>query len=56
MPTLAAVLSEDDRALLKLIHDQRLPSLTALDELTGWQMPNFSRTLRMIEGYVVWRH
>ena len=51
MPTLAAVLSEDNRALLRLIHDQRPSSLTALAELTGRQVPNLSRTLRMMEGY-----
>ena len=51
MPTLAAVLSEDNRALLRLIHDQRPPSLTALAELTGRQVPNLSRTLRMMERY-----
>ena len=50
-PTLAAVLSEDNRALLRLIHDQRPPSLTALAELTGRQVPNLSRTLRMMESY-----
>ena len=51
MPTLAAVLSEDNRALLRLIHDQCPPSLTALAELTGRQVPNLSRTLRMMENY-----
>ena len=51
MPTLAAVLSEDNRALLRLIHNQRPPSLTALAELTGRQVPNLSRTLRMMESY-----
>lgn len=51
MPTLAAVLSEDNRALLRLIHKQRPPSLTALAELTGRQVPNLSRTLRMMESY-----
>ena len=51
MPTMAAVLSEDNRALLRLIHDQRPPSLTALAELTGRQVPNLSRTLRMMESY-----
>ena len=51
MPTLAAVLSEDNRALLRLIHDQRPPSLTALAELAGRQVRNLSRTLRMMESY-----
>ena len=51
MATLAAVLSEDNRALLRLIHDQRPSSLTALAELTGRQVPNLSHTLRMMESY-----
>lgn len=51
MPMLAAMLFEDDWALLKLIHDQRPPFLTALAELTGRQAPNLSRTLRMMESH-----
>ena len=51
MATMAAVLSEDNQALLRLICDQRPKSLTELAELTGRQVPNLSRTLRMIEGY-----
>ena len=51
MATMAAVLSEDNRALLRVIRDQRPKSLTELAELTGRQVPNLSRTLRMMEGY-----
>ena len=51
MATMAAVLSEDNQALLRLIRDQRPKSLTALAELTGRQVPNLSRSLRMMEGY-----
>jgi predicted transcriptional regulator len=51
MATLAAVLSEDNRALLRTIRDQRPKSLTALAELTGRRVPNLSRSLRMMEGY-----
>ncbi len=51
MATMAAVLSEDNQALLRLIRDQRPKSLTELAELTGRQVPNLSRTLRMMEGY-----
>lgn len=51
MATLAAVLSEDNRALLRLMYDQRPPSLTVLARLTGRQVPNLSRTLRTMEGY-----
>ncbi|MDR2878132.1 MAG: helix-turn-helix domain-containing protein [Chromatiales bacterium] len=51
MATLAAVLSEDNRALLRVIRDQRPQSLTALAALTGRRVPNLSRSLRMMEGY-----
>ncbi len=51
MATMAAVLSEDNQALLRLIRDKRPKSLTELAELTGRQLPNLSRTLRMMEGY-----
>jgi len=49
--TMAAVLSEDNRAMLRLIHERKPKSLTELAELTGRQVPNLSRTLRMMEGY-----
>jgi predicted transcriptional regulator len=51
MATMAAVLSEDNQALLRLIRDQRPKSLTELAQLTGRQVPNLSRTLRMMESY-----
>ena len=51
MATMAAVLSEDNRALLRLIRDQRPKSLTELAALSGWRVPNLSRSLRMMEGY-----
>lgn len=51
MATMAAVLSEDNQALLRLIRDKQPKSLTALAELTGRQVPNLSRSLRMMEGY-----
>ena len=51
MATMAAVLSEDNQELLRLIHDKHPKSLTELAELTGRQVPNLSRTLRMMEGY-----
>lgn len=51
MATMAAVLSEDNQALLRLIRDRQPKSLTALAELTGRQVPNLSRTLRMMESY-----
>ena len=51
MATMAAMLSEDNQALLRLIRDRRPKSLTALAELTGRQAPNLSRSLRMMESY-----
>ena len=51
MATMAAVLSEDNQSLLRLIHEQRPKSLTELAKSTGRQVPNLSRTLRMMEGY-----
>jgi len=51
MATMAAVLSEDNRALLRVIRDQQPKSLTALAALTGRRVPNLSRSLRMMEGY-----
>jgi predicted transcriptional regulator len=51
MATMAAVLSEDNKALLRLIRDQRPKSLKELAELTGRQVPNLSRTVRMMKGY-----
>ena len=51
MATLAAVLSEDNLALLRLIREQRPKSLTALASLTGRQVPNLSRSLRKMQAY-----
>lgn len=51
MATLAAVLSEDNRALLLLIRQAKPKTMTELAALSGRQVPNLSRTLRMMEGY-----
>ena len=51
MATMAAVLSEDNRALLRVIRDQRPKSLTVLAALTGRRVSNLSRSLRMMESY-----
>ena len=51
MATMAAVLSEDNRALLCVIRDAKPRTLTELAALSGRQVPNLSRTLRMMEGY-----
>lgn len=49
--TMAAVLSEENRALLRVIRDAKPKTLTELAVLSGRQVPNLSRTLRMMEGY-----
>ena len=51
MASMAAVLSDDNRALLRTIRDQQPKSLTELAALTGRKVPNLSRTLRMMAGY-----
>ncbi len=51
MATMAAVLSEDNRALLRVIRDAKPKTLTALAALSDRQVPNLSRTLRMMAGY-----
>lgn len=51
MATMAAVLSEDNRALLRIIRDAKPKTLTELAVLSGRQVPNLSRTLRMMAGY-----
>ncbi len=51
MASLAAVLSDDNRALLRLIHERQPKSLTELGVLTGRKVPNLSRTLRTMAGH-----
>ncbi len=51
MATLAAVLPEDIRALLRLIRQAKPKTMTELAALLGRQVPNLSRTLRMMEVY-----
>lgn len=51
MASLAAVLSDDNRALLRLIDDRQPKSLTELAAWTGRRVPNLSRTLRTMAGY-----
>jgi predicted transcriptional regulator len=51
MASLAAVLSDDNRALLRTIRDQQPKSLTELAGLTGRKVPNLSRTLRTMASY-----
>ena len=47
----AKVLSDKNRALLKLIVEQEPQSLTALAEISGRAKSNLSRTLRTLERY-----
>lgn len=51
LASLAAVLSDDNRRLLRLIHDTQPRSLTKLAELSGRKVPNLSRTLRLMADY-----
>jgi predicted transcriptional regulator len=51
LASLAAVLSDDNRRLLRLIHDKQPKSLTELAELSERKVPNLSRTLRMMADY-----
>lgn len=51
LASLAAVLSDDNRRLLHLIHNKQPKSLTELAELSGRKVPNLSRTLRMMADY-----
>jgi predicted transcriptional regulator len=51
LASLAAVLSDENRALLRTIRDQKPKSLTELAELSGRKVPNLSRTLRMMSRY-----
>jgi len=48
LASLAAALSDDNRRLLRLIHDKQPKSLA---ELSGRKVPNLSRTLRMMSDY-----
>ncbi|MFM0297737.1 MULTISPECIES: HVO_A0114 family putative DNA-binding protein [Paraburkholderia] len=51
LASLAAVLSDDNRRLLRLIHEKRPKSLTELADLSGRKVPNLSRTLRLMADY-----
>ena len=47
----ARVLSDRNRELLKLIHEQQPDSLAELAEMSGRQKSNLSRTLKTMEHY-----
>ena len=47
----AAVLSDDNRELLRIIHDAKPQSIADLEQMTGRKASNLSRTLRTMENY-----
>ncbi len=51
MKSLAEVLSDENRALLKTIRETQPESLTCLAELTGRKPGNLSRTLKTMSRY-----
>ncbi len=51
MRSLAEVLSDENRALLKLISENHPESITSLAELTGRRTSNLSRTLKTMANY-----
>jgi predicted transcriptional regulator len=51
MKSLAEVLSDDNRALLRVIHDSRPDSVSALAAATGRKPGNLSRTLKTMSRY-----
>ena len=51
MRSLAEVLSDENRALLKLIAENNPESITSLAELTGRRTSNLSRTLKTMANY-----
>lgn len=51
MRSLAEVLSDDNRALLRVIRETKPASLTGLAEATGRKASNLSRTLNTMSRY-----
>lgn len=51
MKSLAEVLSDENRALLKLIKETKPESMTSLAEATGRKVGNLSRTLKTMSSY-----
>ncbi len=51
MKSLAEVLSDDNRALLRIIVDEAPPSISALAAMTGRKQSNLSRTLKTMSNY-----
>ncbi len=51
LSSLAAVLSDENRRLLRTLHQREPQSLTELAGLTGRKVPSLSRTLKVMERY-----
>ena len=51
MRSLAEVLSDENRALLKVIRDTKPQSISTLAEMTGRKPGNLSRTLKTMSNY-----
>lgn len=51
MKSLAEVLSDENRALLKTIRDAQPGSISGLAAITGRKVGNFSRTLKTMSNY-----
>ena len=51
MKSLAEVLSDDNRSLLKVIRESQPDSISVLAELTWRKQSNLSRTLKTMSGY-----
>ena len=51
MKTLAEVLSDDNRALLAIIHESQPESIIGLAAITGRKPSNLSRTLKTMSRY-----
>lgn len=51
MRSLAEVLSDENRALLKVIRDARPNSISSLAHMTGRKPGNLSRTLKTMSNY-----
>lgn len=51
MRSLAEVLSDENRALLRVIKESRPESITSLADMTGRKPGNLSRTLKTMSNY-----
>lgn len=51
MKSLAEVLSDDNRALLKVIKNSQPESISSLAAITGRKVSNLSRTLKTMSNY-----